>query len=56
MEALKNSKAVAGSAVNGDDAECKAITNGLRTIGQFSFVNVIRHCPISSKSLHFRQF
>ncbi|KAK4008378.1 GTP cyclohydrolase 1 [Daphnia magna] len=41
MEALKNSKAVAGSAVNGDDAECKAITNGLRTID----VDSLRRSP-----------
>lgn len=34
MEAFKGSKPVAGAAVtNGDDPECKSITNGLRTIG-----------------------
>lgn len=54
MEALKNSKPVAGSTVNGEDAECKTITHGLRTIGQFPhctslvfFVDMVRRRLIS---------
>ena len=38
MEIVKSSKSVAGAAVtNGDDPECKTITNGLRTIGWFYY-------------------